>query len=248
MRLAAVLACRNQSSRLYAKPLQNLDTKNNVTILDYLVSQLKLCPEINNIVLAISENRENIIYKEIADSYGIPYILGDDNDVLSRLIKGAESVNADHVFRVTTESPYIYLDILPDVYQYHVTNNIDYSGTKGLPDGSFFEIIRLAALKKSWTEGTSKHRSELCTLYICENKEQFRIAEHDVPEKMRRNDIRLTVDWPEDLIVMRKVYEDLNLSPEENNDFEKIIKYLDKNSRINAINNWIDSGIGRIWY
>jgi spore coat polysaccharide biosynthesis protein SpsF (cytidylyltransferase family) len=68
-----------------------------------------------------------------------------------------------------------------------------------------------------------------------------------VPQHLRRNDIRLTVDWPEDLIVLRKVYEDLKLSPEIKLDFEAVIKYLDENPRINAINNWIDSGIGRVW-
>ena len=33
-KLAAVLACRNTGSRLYGKPLQNLDVKNNYTILE----------------------------------------------------------------------------------------------------------------------------------------------------------------------------------------------------------------------
>jgi spore coat polysaccharide biosynthesis protein SpsF len=247
MKLAAVLACRNQSSRLYAKPLQNLDVKNNVSILDYMITQLKKYLEIDDVVLAISDNEENSIYTKIAKLYNIPYILGDDNDVLGRLIKGADLVRADHVFRVTTESPYTYMNNLPDIYMYHHNNNIDYSVTKGLPDGSYFEIISVNALKKSWDEGSKKHRSELCSLYIFENTDKFKLAQHNVPQHLRRNDIRLTVDWPEDLIVLRKVYEDLKLSPEIKLDFEAVIKYLDENPRINAINNWIDSGIGRVW-
>ena len=248
MKLAAVLACRNQSSRLYGKPLQNLDVENKVTILDFLVTQLKLYPEISDIVLAISENEENSQYVKIAESLGIPYILGDDDDVLQRLIKGAELVHADHVFRVTTESPYIYLDNLTEIYQYHCDNNLDYSVTKGLPDGAYFEIISLKALRQSWEDGAIKHRSELCTLYISENKDQFLLYQHEVPKVLRRKDVRLTVDWPEDLIVMRKIYEDLGLSLDKKDSLEEIIDYLDKNPRINSINNWIDSGIGRIWY
>lgn len=248
MKLAAVLACRNQSSRLYAKPLQNLDVKNNITILDYLIAQLQLYPEISNVVLAISEKKENLPYVELAELRGIPYVLGDDDDVLARLISGAELVEADHVFRVTTESPYTYLDNLSEIYNHHCSNNIDYSGTKGLPDGSFFEIIGLNALKKSWAQGDNKHRSELCTLYINENADQFRIAMHDVPDELRRSDIRLTVDWPEDLIVLRNVFEGTNLESGVKLDLRKIIRYLNENPKINAINNWIDSGIGRIWY
>lgn len=248
MKLVAVLACRNQSSRLYAKPLQNLDVKNGVTILDYLIFQLKKYPEIRDIVLAISKNEENSIYTKISSSHAIPYVTGDDNDVLARLIKGAESVEADHVLRITTESPYAYMDNISEIYKYHCDNNIDYSVTKGLPDGAYFEIIRLSALKKSWDEGSARHRSELCTLYIFENKEKFKLAQHDVTQALQRNDIRLTVDWPEDLIVMRQVYESLRLSPDVKLDFPAIIKYLDDNPKINAINNWIDSGIGRVWY
>ena len=40
-KLAAVLACRNTGSRLYGKPLQNLDVKNNYTILDNIIRCLK---------------------------------------------------------------------------------------------------------------------------------------------------------------------------------------------------------------
>ena len=248
MKLAAVLACRNQSSRLYAKPLQNLDVKKGVSILDYMIAQLKKYRIIDEIVLAISENAENTIYVNIAGKHGIPYVLGDDDDVLARLVKGAELVNADQVFRVSTESPYTYMENLSQIFKYHCNNNIDYSVTKGLPDGAYFEIINLSALKKSWNEGSRKHRSELCTLYIFENKDKFKLAQHDVPEKLRRNDIRLTVDWPEDLIVFRQVYEVLELSPDVKLDFEAVINYLDQNPKINAINNWIDSGIGRVWY
>lgn len=248
MKLAAVLACRNQSSRLYAKPLQNLDVKKGVNILDYMIAQLKKYTIIDKTILAVSENDENSIYGKIADKHSIPCVMGDDDDVLARLIKGAELVKADHVFRVTTESPYTYMENLSQIFKYHCDNNIDYSVTKGLPDGAYFEIISLSALKKSWNEGSRKHRSELCTLYIFENKDKFKIAQHDVHEKLRRNDIRLTVDWPEDLIVFRQVYEALNLSPDVKLDFEAVINYLDQNPRINQINNWIDSGIGRVWY
>jgi spore coat polysaccharide biosynthesis protein SpsF len=233
---------------LYAKPLQNLDVKKQVTILGYMLSQLRMYKEINNVVLAISQNEENSIYAKIAGSHSIPFVMGDDDDVLARLIKGAELVQADHVLRVTSESPFTYMDNLLEIYRYHCDNNIDYSVTKGLPDGAYFEIISLKALKKSWTEGSAKHRSELCTLYIFENKEKFKLAQHEVPEILRRNDIRLTVDWPEDLIVMRQVYEALKLNTENKLVFQNIIEYLDSNPKINSINNWIDSGIGRVWF
>ena len=38
-KLIASLACRNNSTRLYGKPLQNLDTKKNITILEYIINE-----------------------------------------------------------------------------------------------------------------------------------------------------------------------------------------------------------------
>lgn len=248
MKLAAVLACRNQSARLYAKPLQNLDVERKVSILDYLVAQLKMHKEIQEIVLAISAQEENRMYIEKSREYGISYVVGDDEDVLGRLIKGARSVGADHVFRVTTESPYPYLDTLSEVYEDHGNSDSDYSVTKSLPDGAYYQIIKTDALQTCWDQGGERYRNEYCTKYIFDHKEAFKIKEYEVSLPLRRAaDIRLTVDWPEDLIVMREIYKGLNLNPSTMLSFPEIITFLDKNTKINAVNNWIDSGKGRIW-
>lgn len=247
-KLAAVLACRNQSLRLYAKPLQYLDTENRITILDFIIRQLKQVRTIDAIVLAISEREENLVYQKIAVHHEIPFVLGDDDDVTGRLVKGAEAVGADHIFRITTESPYCHLAMLPETYRQHCADEIDFSFLSDLPDGAYFEIIKYGALRKSWDLGDKKHRSEFCSSYIFDHPDQFRISKQKPPENLRALDVRLTVDWPEDLIVMRKIYADLHLHPDRLVSIEEIITYLRSHEKINAINNWIDSGVGRIWY
>lgn len=248
MTLAAVLACRNQSSRLYAKPLQYLDVKNAVTILDFLIGQLRLQPTIDKIILAVSEEKENAIYAEVAKKHELPFVFGSDGDVLRRLIQGAEKAGADQIFRVTTESPYCHLGDLKEVYAEHCRERLDYSVLSGPPDGAYYELIRTDALKKSWEKGESKHRSELCTSYIFDHQDQFRIKKFEVAPEARGLDCRLTVDWPEDLIVLRKICDDLGLRANQPVSIPKIIAYLRAHPKVNAVNNWIDSGIGRIWY
>lgn len=248
MKLTAVLACRNQSSRLYAKPLQNLDVERQVTILDYMIEQIKLQPSIDDTVLAISKAKENDIYEDIAKKHGLKFVRGDDSDVLSRLIKAAGKSQADNILRVTSESPFVYYQHLDKVYNHHCQKELNYSTISGLPDGAAFEIINFSALKKSWDLGSKKHRSELCTLYIFENQDKFKIEKHSPAAEFNRLDMRLTVDWPEDLIVMREIYKELKLKPKEPLDFKKVIEFLDKNPKINSMNNWIGSGKGRVWY
>ena len=58
-KLVCVLACRNQGSRLYGKPLQNLDIKKKVRVIDYMIKNIKKIKIIKDIVLAISKEKDN---------------------------------------------------------------------------------------------------------------------------------------------------------------------------------------------
>jgi spore coat polysaccharide biosynthesis protein SpsF len=74
-RLVAAIACRNQGSRLYGKPLQNLDVKKGIRILDNIIECISKIDCIDEIVLGISEGDENEIFKQIASERGIKYII-----------------------------------------------------------------------------------------------------------------------------------------------------------------------------
>ena len=93
-KLIAAIACRNQGSRLYGKPLQNLDVEKGIKIIDHIIDHLKETNIIDNIVLGIAEGIENEIYKQIVVENSIDYIIGDEQDVLKRLILCGEHKNA----------------------------------------------------------------------------------------------------------------------------------------------------------
>ena len=86
MRVVCTLACRVQSSRLYGKPLQLLNIEKNISILDYLLDHLAATIEIDKTVLAISEGAENTPFISLAEKRGLSYVIGDEKDVLGRLI------------------------------------------------------------------------------------------------------------------------------------------------------------------
>ena len=247
MKVVAALACRVQSKRLYGKPLQLIDIEKNITILEYLVGFLMTCKGIKEIVLAISEGTENKPFETLAKKMGIQYIFGSEQDVQKRLIMAADEVKGDIIFRVTTESPFTYMDTFVDTLNKHIENKADLTVIEGLPDGTYYELIDLSALKRAHNNGEERHRSELCTLYMFEHPDEFMIQKFRTgTSKLQRSDLRLTVDYPEDLIVVREVYKALK----KNNEFiniEDIIDYLDAHPKLKEINGWIDAGIGRIW-
>lgn len=245
-KVVCTLACRVQSTRLYGKPLQLLSVEENLTILDYMLDHLAVVPGIDETVLAISEGEENIPFITVAKKRGLQYIVGDQKDVLGRLISAGKKGNADIIFRVTSESPFIYLDDFETALKEHINNNASLTVFESLPESAYFELINLSDLEKAHKEGGEKYRSEFCTLYINENPDKFNIQILPVPKHLRRPDIRITVDWPEDLIVVREIYKALKRKGQFIT-IKDIIDYLDSHPTLKELNGWIDAGEGRIW-
>lgn len=233
-RLVAALACRNQGSRLYGKPMQNLDVERGIRIIDNILSCLASLSCIDEVVLGISEGIENEVFKRIAVEKGLRYIVGDETDVLGRLVACGKLAGATDIFRVTSESPFLYFEPVVEAWQRHVAERADAFFYDDVIDGCGFEIITQSALELSHEQGVERHRSELCTLYLRENHENFKILKGEPPAELIRRDLRLTVDNPEDLAVCRIVYGVFrNAAPRI--PVPEVVKFLDANPNLIAL-------------
>jgi len=230
-RLVAAIGCRNQGSRLYGKPLQNLDVAQSVRIIDNIIACLRTLPYIDEIVLGISEGVDNEVFKEVASSMGLRYVVGDQFDVLSRLIACGRLAGATDIFRVTSESPFLYFEEVEDLWRLHQDESFDATFMDEVIDGCGFEIIRQEALERSHANGDRRHRSELCTLYIREHPAEFKVHKAQPAEPLVRKDLRLTVDNPEDLALCRTVYGVFkHLAPRI--PVSEIVTFLDANPKL----------------
>jgi glutamate-1-semialdehyde aminotransferase/spore coat polysaccharide biosynthesis protein SpsF (cytidylyltransferase family) len=211
--------------------LQHLDIENRLTILDYMIQGLQTVDCISTIVLGISDGAENTAFQDVAARHGIEAVRGDETDVLMRLIQCGETGGGTDVYRVTTESPFTYLEAVPDAWQLHVESDNDTTTMDGLPEGSAFEIHKLSALQVSHQRGDRRHRSELCSLYIREHLDEFRVQVLEPPLELRRLDVRLTVDYPEDLVLCRRVFEQFSdFSPRI--PLGRVIEFLDDHAEL----------------
>lgn len=233
-KLVVALACRNKGSRLYGKPLQNLDIKNGINILDNIIACLSSFGCINSVILGIAEGDENLDYVDYANKKGLGYIIGDETDVLSRLIQCGKFAGGTDIFRTTSESPFPFFEIIDFVWKEHTNNDNDATFLDEIIDGCGIEIVKLNVLEESHEKGQPKHRSELCTLYIRENKNNYKIQKIFPPKVLIRKDLRLTVDYPEDLIVCRAVYKKFKgkapMIP-----LTDAVKFLDKNQSLKRL-------------
>lgn len=247
-KLDAVLACRVTGTRLYGKPMQLLDIEKRITILEYLVKYIQQSKHMDSIYLAIAEGKENYGLVELAEKNGWPYVFGDAVDVLGRILKAVDKFGTDIVFRITTDCPFLYFERIDELYEMHIEGGFDLSKFSHLPEGAGFSLNNAETLRTCHLKGTSRHRSELVNSYIFDNQDEFRIHTLKPEEKLRRPEVRITVDYPEDLVFCRRVYRDLR-GNESLIRIADIIDYWDRNEELRKPMEeiGIDWGHGRLW-
>lgn len=231
-RLVAALACRAGGSRLYGKPLQNLES--GITILDHLIGATVAALPIDEVVLGISEGQENLTFADLANRHSVAHIFGGEKDVLKRLIQCGQAGAATDVFRITTESPFTAWEFLDETWSRHVTEGNDITATEYLPEGSNFEILTMEALERSHSEGEDSERSEFCTAYPRRVPEQFQIEVMIPPQRYRRPDVRLTVDYPEDLILCRGIWADHSVAA-PHVPLARILEWVDAHKQVHGL-------------
>lgn len=231
-KLVAALACRCGGSRLYGKPLQNLER--DYTLLDHIILTLKARPEIDEVILGISEGVENTVFQDVASRHGIGYLIGDQKNVLWRLVLCGRHTAATDVFRVSTESPFTALSMLGEAWDRHVSRDNDITVTDYLPEGCHFEIYRQAVLERSERDGLPEERSEYCSAFARRRRDLFQIDILEPVPELRRPDLRFTVDYPEDLILCRDAWQALGRRGEAL-DMAALIRWADANPAITGL-------------
>jgi spore coat polysaccharide biosynthesis protein SpsF (cytidylyltransferase family) len=190
-RAGAVVQARLTSKRFPGKVLRKLGEE---SILELILKTLSKSRRLNKIVLAVPGNEENhSITNGINNTWTY---LGDEKDVMGRIIEAARTFNIDPIVRICADSPFILpwlIDYGLDVFSGAC---FDYLVTYDLPVGQNIEIVRLAALEQAYRKA-SPFEKEHVTLYFERHPRIFNI---------KVLDISLAVDTPDDLKRLKKIY------------------------------------------
>lgn len=207
-RVLIVVSARMRSSRCPGKAVAPLAGK---PLLAHLLERVCSLGGAARVVLATSVDPENDQLVEIAREAGVASFRGDEEDVLGRYLEVARQWSADHVVRVTGDNPLTDLPLIESLASRHLAEEGDYTYVPGdaLLMGILSEVISRRALEQSHRDGEDRHRSELVTLYIKENPERFRILLGELPPELYRPEYRLTVDEPEDVVLMERIFDTL---------------------------------------
>ena len=232
-KICVLIAVRMKSKRLPNKALLELE---GYTAIERMVNNLKPSKYIDEVILATSTNEEDTPIVELAKEKGINYFRGDEDNVISRFLGAAKQFNADIVIRATGDCPLVSYEVVDYLVEEHLKCGADYTGIEidDSPVGTFVEVITYDALDKFSKQDIDLNYSEYMTWYFRNNSQFFTVNICPVPPEYISTH-RLTLDYQEDLELIRKIYKDLGKGngaiP-----LSKTISYLDENPEIANIN------------
>jgi spore coat polysaccharide biosynthesis protein SpsF len=233
MNTVAIVQARMGSTRLPGKILKKI---NNKVILDYVIDRLRFCKKLDNIVLATTTAKNDDILEQYSVDKKIDYFRGSEEDVLSRYYHAANIYKADIIVRITSDCPFIDPEIVDMVIKKHIGGNFDYTANtikRTYPRGLDVEVFNFDVLESDFKNANEKHQREHVTPYIKEHPEKFKLKNIEAKDKLKRPDIRITIDTIEDYELIKKIIQNFN---NLNFKAKEIIDFLDKNPDLLEIN------------
>ena len=230
-RIAACIACRLHSTRLPKKALLKIGELTSVELCTKNVLKFE---NVDEFILATSTEAEDAILENYIYNDKVRFFKGDPLDVIKRFLDSVEDLEIDVIVRLTADNLYVSNDVFQILLQSHFEQGADYTCAKNKGVVDNMQIINVQALKKLKNHFPKADYSEYMTHYFKNNPEHFKINYVKLPDKLVRN-YRLTLDYPEDLEVFRRIEEYLREEGKEFSIYE-VYKFLDDNPEVANIN------------
>lgn len=209
-RVVAVVQCRMGSKRLPGKVMSDISGR---PMLWYITDRLRHSKLIDEVVVATSTRDENLPIVRFCEDNGMTCYVGKEEDLVDRFYQTAIKHSAEAVVRITADCPLVDPEICDKVIEVFLENNGKYEYVSNCrpfstyPHGLDVEVISFGLLERLWKEVKDPFRREWFTTVIFENPATY--EQFCVKSPRDLSGIRLTVDYPEDLELVRYVFERL---------------------------------------
>lgn len=207
MRVVAIIQARMGSTRLPGKVL--LDLAGEPT-LARVVNRTLRAQTLDEVVVATTVQPADDAIARLCAERGWRCFRGSENDVLDRYYHAAIAHQADIVVRITSDCPLIKPEIVDRVVHEFLGSQpeIDYACNtlphRTFPKGLDTEVMRFDVLEQAWAKDDNPAWREHVTPYMRRNPHLFRV--HGIMNDADFSHMRWTVDTPEDLAFVRRIY------------------------------------------
>ena len=204
-----IVQARMGSSRLPGKVMQDLA---GAPALERLFERLRRVKGAPLIVLATSIlSGDDIIADYVSATPDIRLWRGPELDVLKRYAEAARQYDLNPIVRITSDCPLMQPDVIEQVMDaFTATPGCAYADNihnRTFPHGFDVQVASRRALEAADAEARESTEREHVMPYLIARSDRFPAAH--VVARENHSDLRLTLDYPEDLALIRALYERL---------------------------------------
>lgn len=200
-----VIQARTGSSRLPGKSLMTI--WNGMTVLEMVLRRVLRAETLDGVVLATSDRPADDAVAATGERCGVAVFRGSESDVLGRFRGALDTFPATAVVRVCADNPLVDPQEIDRIVRLFWSSGCDYvSGCvpeSGVPDGAGAEVLSASLLRTLDREAQIPAWREHVTSLIVEHPDRFAVGR--LPAAPAIPDVRLDVDYPEDLEFVRAV-------------------------------------------
>jgi spore coat polysaccharide biosynthesis protein SpsF len=212
MKRVIIVQARMTSTRLPGKVLMDVAGK---PMLAQQIQRLRQCRLADELMIATTTNASDDPIVELARQEQVSWFRGSEHDVLSRFVGAARQAQADVIVRVTGDCPLIDPGVTDRVITELVEHaaECDYASNvlrRTYPRGLDVEVLFWDVLVRVDRLAASQTAREHATVYVYSERPDLFLC-RSVTDVLNNSDLRWTVDTPEDLQLVRALYEGLDL-------------------------------------
>lgn len=214
-KILMLIQARVSSTRLPGKVL--LPFYKGESILELILKRLRGELAEIPIMLATSDQPADDAIVRCCERLEVPVFRGDETDVLKRFIDATAGTAFEGVIRICCDNPFLLTapvkTLLTQAEQNGAADYISFRDSHFTPAikthwGLFAEYVKIKALVEASRRTNDPLYHEHVTNFIYGHPEHFQVKLIPAPaEIIDRNDLRFTVDTPEDFEVARQLFQ-----------------------------------------
>ncbi len=209
-KVVAIIEARMGSSRLPGKVLAKIYGK---PALERLITRLKFCDALDEIIVATSTSPKDDVLVEWLKKNNINFFRGSEDDVLQRVVDAGKSIEAEIIVEINGDCILTDFELVDQAIHSFKVNNCDVISNCGnhltYPMGAYVQVFRAKDIcwvaENIFDQAVREHVS----LYFYENEDKYNVINLIAPKKLKHPEWRLQLDYQEDLVFLNALYEKL---------------------------------------
>lgn len=208
MRVVGTIEARMGSTRLPGKTM--MEIYDGMSLLECVVRRFRMAARVDEVVVATTIEAGDDPIADWCAANQVSLFRGSEKNVLERVAGAAVQFGADAIVQMGADSAYLDYQLIDQLAGHYAAGRYDYVCNDlrlTYPLGIYGHIVKVERLLElvDHNDLSDNDRSDVVR-YIWEHPEQYRILNIEAEPDFFYPQMRLTIDYPEDMALAKALY------------------------------------------